>query len=120
MAKAKEAVFFEASAYRDIPEKPDLSFTTTDLQGGDSGHGGKAELTLSSENGNFTIIIEAGGKKLFELPPYDFENFVVRIVARGDFEIEGLAETLVELGLKTWSLVHERKIADQQRIAARE
>jgi hypothetical protein len=56
-------IIFEARAGGDIPEEPELSFRTTDLQGGGYSHGAKAELTLSSDNGHFTFIIEAGDKR---------------------------------------------------------
>jgi hypothetical protein len=106
---ADPKIVFEADAGGDTPEHARLSFTTTDLQGGNRSHGAKAELTLAmGSTGYCTMIIEANGKKCFELPPLS-GDCRVRIVVGGDFEITGLAEALVELDLKTWPLVHKRK-----------
>ncbi len=109
--KRTDGIAFAARAGGDIPEQLELSFATTSFQGGNHSHGASAELMLSSENGRFTILVETGdGEKVFAADSADMHGLVVRIGAYGDWEIGGLAEALVELGLKTWPLVHERKL----------
>ena len=67
----------------EIPEHVEMYFDTTGFQGGDTGHGGSATLTIKWEGGDHEI--EVG------------ENSIT-LTARGDWEIEGLVCALAELG----------------------
>jgi hypothetical protein len=69
--------------------------------------GAKAELTLHMESGEYEMFVEVDGEPYW-LAPRHSEECIVRFVARGDWEITGLAEALVKLGRKIQPLVRER------------
>ena len=87
-----------------IPEQANLHFETNGSQGGDSGHGGFAALTLSMPNGGnglYVTVDQSNRSAITESGPrwmaYD-EVDRVSIIVRGDFELEGLALSFLELG----------------------
>jgi hypothetical protein len=83
-----------------MPEEVTLHFTTTDFKGGNRRRGAEAKLEIIIGGGDHEVVVKNN----------DPRGKVVCITAQGDWEIGGLAEALVELGLKIWPLVHERKL----------
>lgn len=82
----------------DMPEHISARFETTGPQGGDTGHGGSATLEFEIESGDYTIEIADGkGRTIYSHEGYGAGR-VVRITARGDWELGSLAAALVSLG----------------------
>lgn len=76
----------------DQPEHVALRFLTSGPQGGDSGHGGHAELTFGVESGDFECTIEREDETR-RLTGISF-------MARGDWEIESLERAIVKLAFE--------------------
>ena len=107
---------FEAKTTMDrTPEGGELRFYTTGLQGGDSGHGGEAWVEFKFDGGDHRVMV-FGNDDPDAVIIDDIHR--VRIVAYGDWELDGLARGLCELGLKLWTLIHERD--EQEKEHARE
>lgn len=68
-------------------EHPTVVFESTGSQGGDAGHGGEASIEFSMLQGGsgFSLIVSP-------------DNRFVRIAVQGDWELEGLALALLDLG----------------------
>lgn len=87
-----------AAVEGDMPEHISATFESTGPQGGDSGHGGEASLEFRIESGDYSIAVEDGkGNILYAFEDYG-EGRVVRITARGDWELGSLGDALIELG----------------------
>lgn len=78
-----------------IPEQIDVEFSTTGSCGGDAGHGGDASITFKMENGGsgFTLLVSTDHDS-FQLD--DVRKLT--LVTCGDWELEGLAIALLDLG----------------------
>lgn len=79
-----------------MPEQCSVSFSSTGSKGGDSGHGGNAALIFSENGSNMNIQVDLtftnGEKKTFE----DLAN--ISLTVCGDWELEGLAIALMNIG----------------------
>ena len=78
-----------------FPEQPILEFLSTGSCGGDAGHGGFSVLTLSAKSGNgfLVSVTDANG----ETAQVDDASKIMISIA-GDWELEGFALALLELG----------------------
>lgn len=77
----------------DIPEQASITFETNGTQGGDSGHGGYAVLTIHQEGGDFAVKVDGE-----EIPDAMIQPEKVEIRVGGDWEITGMVSALIELG----------------------
>ncbi len=84
-----------------IPEQCAVSFVSSGSQGGDSGHGGNASLTFSENGSRMDIQVDLafnnGDKETFR----DLSE--IRLTVCGDWELEGLAIALMDIGKKLLS-----------------
>lgn len=101
---------FEVTITPDIPEHVVIEFMTSDLCGGDSGHGAWATLTFTVEGGAHQARIVPTNDEAYDTD----DPLYIRIVAFGDWEITGLAEGLVALGDKLRPLVEKRQKIRQE------
>lgn len=69
-------------------EQPTISFDTNGSQGGDCGHDGQATLTITASQ----LYISINGKDITE------DAQTVSIGVCGDWELEGFAIALMDLG----------------------
>jgi hypothetical protein len=94
--------------WKDLPETPVIIFQTSGLGGGNASHGSWAHLKINFEGGSYRVEAAADypADHIYET---DSPNNVI-ITARGDWEIQGFAERLVELGDKLRPLVLMRKM----------
>jgi hypothetical protein len=92
---------FEYRFTPNMPEQCSVSFVSTGSKGGDSGYGGNASLILSENGSNMNIQADLnftnGEKKTFE----DLES--ISLTVCGDWELEGLAIALLDIGRKLLS-----------------
>ena len=109
---------FSAQVAADIPEQVSLSFYTTDFKGGDAGHGGKATLTFKVASGAFAVQVGDEQIDLGHGAGTGAPVTEVTFIARGDWELGGFAEALVELGLKLGPLVQWRRAAQRREAEA--
>jgi hypothetical protein len=79
------------------PEHISLRFITSGPQGGDSGHGAEAELTIAVESGEYELAIKRD-ERTRQLSEATF-------MARGDWEVNSLEESIVRLAL---AIIRER------------
>jgi hypothetical protein len=80
-----------------MPEHVDLNFVTNGHGGGDSSHGGYAELTVSMKSrGHGLLVTTDAPRDPFESQTDDVSE--VKIAVKGDWELDGLAVAFLELG----------------------
>lgn len=98
---------FKVEIEGQIPEEVSLSFATTPLKGGDAGHGGVATLHIRVEGGSHALRLAGTGddEVVFDSERYPFITFE----ARGDWEMSGLLDGLVELGERLRPLAAARR-----------
>ncbi len=84
-----------------MPEQCTVSFISTGSKGGDSGHGGNASLIFSENGSSMDIQVDLnftnGEKKTFN------GLSEICLTACGDWELEGLAIALMDIGKKLLS-----------------
>ncbi|MDD2462497.1 MAG: hypothetical protein PHI97_00705 [Desulfobulbus sp.] len=89
---------FNDTFFPELPEQCKVSFTSTGLMGGDSGHGANASLVFSENGSNMNIQVDLyfqnGNQESFS----DLKE--ISITTFGDWEVEGLAKALIDLGEK--------------------
>lgn len=90
----------------EICEQPKITFFTTGHCGGDSGHGGEACLTISMKDGGTGLHVETKRRRVGD------SCDEVRVSVFGDWELEGFAIGLMELGRKLLS--RDDVIADRK------
>ena len=78
----------------ELPEYCQMEFKTNGHQGGDSGHGGYA--TLKIQAGSLGAKVLLSGYDDFDIDGGE----EIEITMRGDWEISGFAQALIELGKK--------------------
>jgi hypothetical protein len=87
-----------ANTDSDLPEVLTLNFNSTGPQGGDAGHGGSAILRITSDNGvNSATFYNFNGDQVASIGG-DCMPWSVVINAQGDWELNGFAEALIDLG----------------------
>lgn len=95
-----QAINIEVDAY--IPEHPSVTFTSTGPQGGDAGHGGRAELAIEFGGGSHEVIVERweDGRWVPVLVDTDAgdEGLRLRVVSCGDWELDGLTRAIKRIG----------------------
>ena len=75
-----------------IPEHCGMQFSTSGLQGGDSGHGGYAVLTISQPDGGTDLIVQT---EITSTQHDITETTQVNVSVGGDWEIIGLVSAIV-------------------------
>lgn len=103
-----ELAVFSASKTVEVGCITDARVETNRFQGGDTGHGGFASFEIRTEGGDFRvrrIIIE--GEKGEEWGVGEDGVVGFRIVARGDWEIEGLLLSLEFAAKELRSLLYK-------------
>jgi len=92
---------FECKFTPNMPEQCVVSFVSTGSKGGDAGHGGNASLVFSENGSDMNIQADLtfnnGDKKTFD----DLAN--ISLTVCGDWELEGLAIALMDIGRKLLS-----------------
>jgi hypothetical protein len=79
-----------------VPEHMNITFETNGKQGGNHSHGGWARLTLKQDCGyakGYIIKSDAVPQDYVDLTDH-----AISIMVRGDWEIDGLITSLVNLG----------------------
>jgi hypothetical protein len=88
---------FKFKYVSDMAEHVDITFVTNGHGGGDSSHGGYAELTLSlKDRGHGLLVTTDALRDPFESETADVSE--VKIAVKGDWELDGLAVAFLELG----------------------
>lgn len=84
-----------------MPEQCAVSFVSTGSKGGDSGHGGNASLIFSENGSSMDIQVD------LTFTNGDTQSFrdlsQINLTVCGDWELEGLAIALMDIGKKLLS-----------------
>lgn len=92
---------FEHKFTPSMPEQCAISLISTGSKGGDAGHGGNASLVFSENGSDLNIQVDLtftnGEKQTFE----DLKD--ISLTVCGDWELEGLAIALMDIGRKLLS-----------------
>jgi len=90
---------FDHTFHPNIPEQATVRFCSTGSKGGDAGHGGDASIVFLESGSNLNLQVDlkfTDGKKM------SFNNGIseLSITTCGDWELEGLAIALMDIGRK--------------------
>jgi|GEM_PF-6219391 len=90
---------FDYTFHPNAPEQATVRFCSTGSKGGDAGHGGNASIVFSESGSDLNLQVDlkfTDGKEL----SFDMGISELSITTCGDWEIEGLAIALMDIGRK--------------------